>query len=83
MSRENSFMQLAPQSKSTKLLDEIETLIAKLNQQSIEFVVWDQEELSKQLKKHPELVDDFFGRPWVKKFCGETAAERSQHTTRR
>ena len=38
------------------------------------FEVWDQEELSEKLKGRPELVDDFFGRPWVKAFCGEGAA---------
>lgn len=28
------------------------------------------------IKEHPELVDDFFGRPWVKAFNGNDAAER-------
>ncbi|MDE2886073.1 MAG: NACHT domain-containing protein [Chloroflexota bacterium] len=43
-------------------------------EQSIEFVVWDIESISAQLRGHPELVDDFFGRQWVKAFCGKPAA---------
>ena len=61
--------------RSTQLVDEIEKLTARLAQQSIEFAVWDQEEISKRLKSRPELVDDFFGRHWVEEFCGDTAAK--------
>ena len=61
--------------RSTELVDEIETLTALLTQQCIEFAVWDQEAISSRLKNHPELVDDFFDRQWVKEFCGETAAK--------
>lgn len=60
---------------STKLLDESEGLASQLAEESIEFVVWDQEEISRQLKEHPELVDDFFGREWVRLFCGDEAAK--------
>ena len=49
--------------KSTGLIDEIERHADKLLEQSIELTVWDKEEISKQLKDKPELVDDFFGRP--------------------
>ena len=45
--------------RSTQLVDEIEKITARLAQQSIEFAVWDQEEISKRLKSCPELVDDF------------------------
>ena len=61
--------------RSTGLVDETEKLTARLTQQSIEFVVWDQEAISSRLKNYPELVDDFFGRQWVKEFCGDTAAK--------
>ncbi|MDD9996045.1 MAG: hypothetical protein OXS35_09950, partial [Dehalococcoidia bacterium] len=50
---------------TTALSNEIERLTARLAKHSIEFEVWDQEDLSKKLKGHPEIVDDFFGRPWV------------------
>ncbi len=61
--------------RSTKLVDETEKLAARLTQLSIEFVVWDQEAISSRLKHYPELVDDFFGRHWVKDFCGDIAAQ--------
>ena len=61
---------------STQLSDEIESLADLLTTQSIEFSIWDQEALSLRLKHNPELVDDFFGRHWVNRFCGpETAAK--------
>ena len=62
--------------QSTALVDEIEALAARLAERSIEFVVWDREEISNRLKGHAELVDDFFGRAWVREFCGDDAAER-------
>ena len=60
---------------STAVLEEIENLSALLAQQGIEFVVWEQETISKRLKSLPKLVDDFFGRHWAEAFCGETAAK--------
>ena len=61
--------------RSTKLIDTIESLSAELSEQAIEFQVWDQEEISKRLKDHPKLVSDFFGRHWVKYFCGHDAVK--------
>lgn len=46
-----------------------------LRPQGVELVTWDQVALSKKLKEAPDLVDDFFGRAWVKHFCGEDAAQ--------
>ena len=60
---------------STRLADEIETLASRLMGESIEFVIWDEETISTRLKECPELVDDFFGREWAKRFCGEAAAQ--------
>ena len=60
--------------RSTQAIDKIEGLAKRLEQRSIAFEVWDQERISEKLKGHPELVDDFFGRPWVKSFCGDDAA---------
>ena len=60
---------------STELVDEINRLTEVLSRQSIEFQVWGQEEISKQLKGCPEIVDDFFGRSWVGEFCGQVAAD--------
>lgn len=41
----------------------------------IAFVPWGVQEVSVLLKEHPRLVDDFFGRPWVERFCGPEAAQ--------
>ncbi len=35
---------------------------------------WGVQEVSTLLKDHPRIVDDFFGRPWVERFCGPEAA---------
>lgn len=62
---------------STQQQDEIVTQQKKLGSQGIIFTVWDGSPggtLSELLKALPELVDDFFGRPWVKHFNGEDAA---------
>ena len=60
---------------STRIADEIETLASRLIGESIEFVVWDEEAISTRLRECPELVDDFFGREWVRRFCGDAAAQ--------
>lgn len=41
----------------------------------IAFVPWGVQEVSGLLKEHPRLVDDFFGRLWVERFCGPEAAQ--------
>ncbi len=56
--------------------DAIEEQAAVLAQRNIVFDPWDRERISVLLKPYPELVDDFFGREWVKAFCGEEAAVR-------
>ena len=60
--------------RSIQVLEKIEELSKHLDPRPIAFEVWDQEEISRKLKGRPEIVDDFFGRPWVKVFCGEEAA---------
>ena len=62
--------------RSTQIREKIEELAKRLDPRSIVFEVWDQEEISEKLKGRPELVDDFFGRPWVTAFCGEGAANQ-------
>ena len=61
---------------STDIVDEIERLFDRLVPESIEFEVWGRESISARLKHHPQLVDEFFGREWVKAFCGELDAKR-------
>ena len=62
--------------RSTQLLHKVEELAKRLEKQSIAFEVWDRERISELLKEHPELVNDFFGRPWVTTFCGADAAHQ-------
>jgi restriction endonuclease len=59
----------------TKHADTIEEQARRLAERNIVFEVWDRERISELLKAHPELVDDFFGREWVKAFCGVEVAE--------
>jgi NACHT domain len=58
-----------------KHAEAIEEQARRLAERKIVFEVWDRERISELLKAHPELVDDFFGREWVKAFCGVEAAD--------
>jgi hypothetical protein len=55
---------------------EFEKHAEALRRLGITFLPWDERQLSILLKGLPELVDDFFDREWVRKFCGPEAAER-------
>jgi len=59
----------------TQYANAIEEQAALLGKRNILLEPWDREKISELLKPHPELVDDFFGREWVKAFCGEEAAQ--------
>ena len=61
---------------STARAQEIETQAEMLSSYGILFKQWDREELSDRLKAHPDIVDDFFGRAWVRVFCGTEVAQR-------
>ncbi len=60
----------------TALAEAVEEQAQRCCKEGIEFVPLDTERISDLLKEHPDLVDDFFGRPWVQSFCGADAAER-------
>lgn len=53
--------------------DKFEELKTELQKQNIELIKWDKIQLSRILKKHAQIVYDFFGSEWVKKFNGENA----------
>ena len=59
----------------TELADEVKSQMKRLAAEGIAFEVWDAEALSDDLKLQHRLVDDFFGRPWVRRFCGDDAAD--------
>ncbi len=61
--------------RSTKHQDEIHAQKVRLQKRGIVFEVWDGDELSKKLKDHPKIVDEFFDRGWVTAFNGSDAAE--------
>lgn len=59
----------------TKLDAAIREQTERLAAVGITFVPWGVQEVSTLLKEHPRIVDDFFGRPWVERFCGLDAAQ--------
>jgi len=69
-------LAVAPSLNATKLCNEIEKQRARCQAKNITFVSLDQDQLSIMLKDHPDLVDDFFGRPWVEAFNGPEASSR-------
>lgn len=62
--------------RGTARAKEIETQATFLKAKGVQLVVWDKDALSEKLKSYPELVDDFFGRGWVKAFLDDDAADR-------
>ena len=56
--------------------DEVESQAASLKQVDVTFIPWDAIQLSLRLKDLPSLVDDFFGREWVRRFCGDDAVQQ-------
>ncbi|MET8757587.1 NACHT domain-containing protein [Lentzea sp. NPDC004782] len=61
--------------QETKLDTAIREQTERLAKLKITFVPWGVQEVSSLLKDQPRIVDDFFGRPWVERFCGSEAAE--------
>jgi hypothetical protein len=60
--------------RSAGTVDKIEACAAQLRQREIEFQAFDGEQLSELLRPLPQIVYDFFGLGWVKRFCGDEAA---------
>ncbi|SCL38829.1 NACHT domain-containing protein [Micromonospora rhizosphaerae] len=60
--------------QATKLDAAIRDQTERLAKLGITFVPWGVQEVSTLLKDQPRIVDDFFGRPWVERFCGQEAA---------
>ena len=76
--RTNRFVICATVSlESTQQQDELDRQRQRLAERAIALSVWDGAQagaLSERLKNSPDLVDDFFGRPWVERFNGKEAA---------
>ncbi|VFA95724.1 Predicted NTPase (NACHT family) [Nocardia farcinica] len=60
--------------QDTKLDDAIREQTERLAKLKITFVPWGVQEVSTLLKDQPRIIDDFFGRPWVERFCGSDTA---------
>ena len=58
----------------TQRLKTIENQSEILKNKGIRLILWDKDNLSRKLKDYPEIVNEFFGREWVKHFCGDDAA---------
>ena len=59
---------------TTARADMLEAQAKVLKERGVTLISWDNLELSTKLKSYPELVDDFFGRDWVKAFHGDDTA---------
>ncbi|MEV7678080.1 NACHT domain-containing protein [Streptomyces sp. NPDC088341] len=59
----------------TPLAEELSRQADRLERKGIRLEPWGQESVGEQLRQLPEIVDDFFGRPWVARFCGPEAAD--------
>lgn len=60
----------------TQVQDRFETLKTELEKENITLVKWDKIQLSRLLKSKPQIVFDFFGLEWVRKFNGEPALQQ-------
>jgi hypothetical protein len=58
----------------TQKAEEIEAQNRVLMGKGITLLPWGADELCEMLKLRPEVVNDFFGREWVKRFISEEAA---------
>jgi tetratricopeptide (TPR) repeat protein len=61
----------------TRLAGEVETQAARLRTHDppISFVLWDAEVLADELRRYPDIVEQFFGRAWLERFLpGEVVA---------
>jgi hypothetical protein len=61
---------------STGNVKAIEQAGARLAQEKVTFEPFDAAQLSSRLITEPEIVDDFFGRPWVEALCPPEAMGR-------
>lgn len=66
------FATSAPLSNTT-IVEEIEKQDAILRSRAVSFLASGEEHLSRLLKEHPKIVDDFFGSEWARAFCGANA----------
>src|SRR5215469_14831723 len=69
-------LAVACEFSSPSVVESIEAARGALQGHNIEFEALDASKLTQQLRSEPELVDDFFGRPWVEAVCPPESLER-------
>ena len=69
-------LALTVSTEKASLVKAIEAQGNRLHKHNIQFLPLGITQISERLKDHPDLVDDFFGREWVRIFCGEEAADK-------
>ncbi len=65
--------------ENTHVVEAITEERTRLERRGVRFLIWDGSAsgaLNVRLKALPEIVDDFFGREWVRRYNGAEAAER-------
>ncbi|MFC9330799.1 NACHT domain-containing protein [Kitasatospora sp. NPDC057015] len=60
--------------RPTQLVEELDKQADRLERLGVRLERWGRERVSELMRPLPELVDDFFGREWVKEFCGSDVA---------
>lgn len=61
---------------STSIIEEIENQRKILKERDIDLIIWDADHLVIKCKQHPQLIDDFFSKPWVEALCGRDVAQK-------
>ncbi|HET6388225.1 NACHT domain-containing protein [Hyphomicrobium sp.] len=59
----------------TAVVEKIEEFRTRLATKNIAFKTLDDTRLTAELKRFPDIVDDFFDRPWVKRICSPEAVQ--------
>ena len=62
-----------------QLQNAIETCADQLRKKSIVFEALDGVQLTERVRNHADIIDDFFGRPWLVAFAGDHAATTLGH----
>lgn len=68
-------LALACEISNPKVIDEIEKARTRLTEKGIGFEALGCSQITEKLREEPEIVDDFFGRPWAEAVCRKGAVD--------
>lgn len=77
---DNLYLCTSCEWNKTQVQDRFEELKTELEKDKIILIKWDKIKLSKLLKDKPQIVFDFFGIEWVRKFNGEHSLQELSKT---